>query len=105
MYGNGCHLNSAEKKYIVQCKLRTDGKSLSAGRMGCSISDVVMKSDANAYIIMTNELIDATLHDLLDDLEKNKLEVDTSLRYDRNRIEHFLALHKEIRDKYIMEAK
>lgn len=54
---------------------------------------------------MTNELIDSTLHDLLDGLENSKLEVDTSLRYDRNRIEHFLALHKGIRDKYIMEAK
>lgn len=97
--------DSAEKKYIVQCKLRTDGKSLSAGRMGCSISDVVMKSDANAYIIMTNEVIDSTLHDLLDGLENSKLEIDTSLRYDRNRIEHFLALHKEIRDKYIIDAK
>lgn len=94
--------DSTPKKYIVQCKLITNGNSLSLGRMRSSITDVVIKSNANAYVIMTNELIDSTLHDLLDDLEKSKLEVDTSLRYDRNRIEHFLALHKEIRDKYII---
>lgn len=95
---------NSTKKYIVQCKLITNGKSLSAGRMG-NITDVVMQNNANAYIIITNELIDSTLHNLLDSLEKSKLKVDASLRYDRNSIEHFLTLHKEIRDKYIMDSK
>lgn len=89
-----------EKVYIVQCKLITNGKSLSKGRVG-SIADVVIQYNADAYIVMTNEVIDSTLHDLLDSLKANKLHTDTSIRFDKNRIEHFLALHKEIRDKYI----
>lgn len=89
-----------EKVYIVQCKLITNGKSLSKGRVG-SVTDVVMQYKADAYIVMTNEVIDSTFHNLLDSIKASKLHTDTSLRFDRNRIEHFLALHKEIREKYI----
>lgn len=92
--------NPKETKYIVQCKLRTDGKSLSANRI-TNVTDVVMKFNADAYIIMTNELIDSTLHDLLDGLSESKLQVDTSIRYDGKKISHFLSLHRNIRDKYI----
>lgn len=88
------------KVYIVQCKLITNGKALSKGRLG-NVSDVAMQYRADAYIIMTNEVIDSTLHDFLDELRVGALHVDTYPRFDKNRIEHFLSMHKEIRDKYI----
>jgi hypothetical protein len=78
--------------------LLSDGKSLGASRV--QISDVIDQYEADGYCIMTNGLIDATLHDKLESItKKRRIEKD---EWDKLKFERTLAMprNKNIRQRY-----
>ena len=93
--------NRESKKYIVQCKLIKNGKSLSKQRVH-DILDVIGQYHADGYIIMTNEDIDATLYDYLNSIGGH---ADTSIRYDKTKLERFLVRFEEVCIKYFNQQK
>jgi hypothetical protein len=79
-------LGQPAMKWIFQCKHISNGKALAASRI--SISDVVDQYAASGFGVMTNEVIDSTLHDKLDAISQNRcILVD---RWDGNRLQRFL---------------
>lgn len=59
-----------KEKWIVQCKLLSRGATLSGAKV--QISDVIDQYGAKGFFIMTNGVIDATLHDKLDGIRRNR---------------------------------
>jgi uncharacterized protein YjbI with pentapeptide repeats len=67
--------NNNEIIWIAQCKLRRDGKSLTAGQVQ-DIRDMLEDNNATGFCIMTSGCIGASLHKKLNKLtEKNRFEV------------------------------
>lgn len=89
------HARPAER-FIFQCKRITTGRSLGATKI--SVSDVIDQYGAAGFGIMTCTTIDATLHDKLDAIRRNR-GITTDL-WDLLRIERFLGDHLHIRDRY-----
>lgn len=93
---------SSEKhcvKWIVQCKLIRNGASLTAKKVQ-NIRDMLADYKADGFCVMTNSVIDATLHDRLDRVhEKDGIKIE---RWSGLEIERFLAEHPEIRARYFI---
>jgi hypothetical protein len=87
-------------KWIVQCKLIKNEKSLS----GKSISDIpymLGRYNARGFCVMTSGVIDSTLHEKLE-YEKNTNGFDIE-KWSYLEIERFLAEHPEIRERYFKD--
>jgi hypothetical protein len=85
-------------KWIIQCKLLSRGATLSGAKV--QVSDVIDQYGAEGFCIMTTGVIDATLHDKLDGIERNrKICVE---KWDYLKIERVLAKPKyqNIRKRY-----
>jgi hypothetical protein len=85
-------------KWIIQCKLLSRGATLSGAKV--QVSDVIDQYGAEGFCIMTTGVIDATLHDKLDGIERNrKIGVE---KWDYLKIERVLAKPKyqNIRKRY-----
>jgi hypothetical protein len=94
-------LGKPRAKWIVQCKLLTGGKSLSGSKV--QVSDVIDQYGAEGFFVMTSGVIDATLHDKLNDIGRNRnIEIK---RWDYLQIERILAKpkYKNIRKRYFGE--
>lgn len=91
-------IDKPKEKWIIQCKLLSRGASLSGTKV--QVSDVIDQYGAKGFCIMTTGVIDATLHDKLDGIERNrKIDVE---KWDYLRIERVLAKPKyqNIRKRY-----
>ncbi len=87
-------------KWIVQCKLIKNEKSLS----GKSISDIpymLGRYNARGFCVMTSGVIDSTLHEKLE-YEKNRNGFDIE-KWSYLEIERFLAEHPEIKARYFKD--
>lgn len=56
-------------KYVIQCKYKENGESLTRSRMG-DVGTTILQYGADGYIIMTNGIMDTTLIDSLDGFRK-----------------------------------
>jgi hypothetical protein len=86
-----------KKKFIIQCKLSRASGSLSKKRLP-EAANIIMEYQADGYMIMTNQLIDATLYDMLNGFAV--FGTDTSINYSKLELERYLARNKWLRDKY-----
>jgi RNAse (barnase) inhibitor barstar len=94
------HRIGLQKKFIIQCKLLKKGKSLTKRKL-YDVANVIMEYEADGYIVMTNAIIDTTLHDMLDGFAKNKnMNIDTETRYSKYELERHLSVHTGIRERY-----
>jgi WD40 repeat protein len=94
------NIDSIPVKWIVQCKLIRNGKSLT-GKKVENIRDMLDEYNAGGFCIMTTGIIDATLHDKLDNLkEKNAIDIE---KWSYLEIERFLAEHPEIKARYFKD--
>lgn len=94
-------LNSSPKKWIVQCKLLDPKKSLPASKL--VFAEMLIQQGAKGFCVMTNVLIDSTLHDRLEGTARNLgIEFD---EWDGLRIERILAKprFRNIRIRYFGE--
>jgi hypothetical protein len=91
-------LNKPKAKWIVQCKLLK--KSTSLGGTKVQVSDVIDQFGAKGFWIMTNAVIDPTLHDKLDGIARTR-SIDIE-KWDCLKIERILAQpkYKNIRKRY-----
>jgi hypothetical protein len=88
--------NKGTQRFIFQCKRITNGRSLSGRTI--SITDVIDQYGANGFGVMTCTTVDATLHDKLEGISRNRgISIDT---WDVLRIERLLGEHLYIRDRY-----
>ncbi|MBW4621212.1 MAG: hypothetical protein KME17_17870 [Cyanosarcina radialis HA8281-LM2] len=90
--------NEPRVKWIIQCKLLSRGATLSGAKV--QVSDVLDQYGAGGFCIMTSGIIDATLHDKLDGIERNRrIGVE---KWDYMKIERVLAKPKyqNIRKRY-----
>ena len=88
------------KKFIIQCKLLKTGESLTKKKL-YDAANVIMEYEADGYIVMTNAVIDTTLHDMLDGFAKNKkMNIETETRYSKHELEQYLSVHIGIRERY-----
>lgn len=85
------------RKWIFQCKLVTNGTSLTATKVQ-DISDIMEQYDAKGYGVMTSAVIDATLYDKVEKICQNRLAEDKN--YSVYELERLLHEHKEIRRRY-----
>jgi len=94
----GSKLNKPVDKWIVQCKLLKKSTSLAGSKV--QVSDVIDQYGAKGFWIMTNGVIDATLHDKLDGISKNR-SIDIK-KWGCLEIERILAKpkYKNIRKRY-----
>lgn len=93
-------IDSIPIKWIVQCKLIRNGKSLT-GKKVENIRDMLDEYNAGGFCVMTSSIIDATLHDKLDSLrDKNGIEVE---KWSYLELERFLAEHPEIKARYFKD--
>jgi hypothetical protein len=84
------------RKWIYQCKALAPNLSLSGSRV--SMADVIDQYGADGFGVMTSGVIDATLWDKLKAIsERRGIEHDA---WDQLRLEHFLAVRREIRERY-----
>jgi len=93
-------LNKPKSKWIVQCKLLQKRAATLAGSKVQQVSDVIDQYGAEGFWIMTNGVIDATLHDKLDGIARNrKIGIE---KWDYLKIERILAKPKyqNIRKRY-----
>ena len=94
------HTLSIPSKWIAQCKLITSGGSLSGTKV--NVADTIDQYGAKGFCVMTNALIDSTLHDKLVGIATHRnIEVD---EWDKLRMERYLAQRPEIRDRYFNRA-
>lgn len=87
---------SQAARWIVQCKLVKNGKSLGASKLDAAKTVLQYKPDG--YLLMTNTLIDATVHDALDGFA-NSLEITCESR-SKMELERFLDRNRDIRRRY-----
>ncbi|MEA5550120.1 restriction endonuclease [Anabaena cylindrica UHCC 0172] len=93
-------INNNPVKWIVQCKLIRNGKSLT-GKKVDNIRDMLDEYNAGGFCVMTSGIIDATLHDKLDNMkEKTAIEIE---KWSYLEIERFLAEHPEIKARYFKD--
>lgn len=91
-------LNKPKSKWIVQCKLLQRSATLAGSKV--QVSDVIDQYGAKGFWIMTNGVIDATLHDKLDGIARNRnIGIE---KWDYLTIERILAKPKyqNIRKRY-----
>lgn len=86
------------EKYIFQCKLLTSGVNSLTAKKVMDVTDTIMQYGAKGYGVMTNVVIDSTLHDKLEGI-KNNFHVETE-RWSKLKIERFLARHPMIKERY-----
>lgn len=80
-------LNKPAQKWIIQCKLLVPEKSLPASKL--VFAEMLVQHGAKGYCVMTNAVIDSTLHDRLEGTARNlDIEID---EWDGLRIERILA--------------
>jgi hypothetical protein len=94
-------LNLPEKKWIVQCKFSKGDKALAGSKV--SVSDVIDEYNVQGFCVMTNTLIDSTLHDKLERVAQNRhIEFD---EWDILRIERTLSRprYRNIKKRYFEE--
>ena len=89
--------SAGPKKWIFQCKLVTDGSSLT-GRKLQDVGDMLDSYSAEGFGVMTSTLIDATLYDKLDNV-CGKRSV-TQLHFSRLELERALVRLPAIRKCY-----
>lgn len=85
-------------KWVVQCKFSKGSSSLSGSKV--VVSDVIDEHNAGGFCVMTNTLIDSTLHDKLESIARNRnVEVD---EWDVLRIERTLARprYRNVKKRY-----
>ncbi|MFM5983030.1 MAG: pentapeptide repeat-containing protein [Sphaerospermopsis kisseleviana] len=100
VFFKGVDINKKPIKWIAQCKLKSDKRSLGSSQV-TDISDMLVAQEAKGFCIMTSGIIDATLHDKLDALrDRNGIEVE---RWSYLEIERFLAEHPEIKARYFKD--
>ncbi len=88
-----------KQKWIVQCKLITNGSSLGSNRL--NVSDTIDQYEASGYCVMTSTVIDPTLYDKLDAISKNRrITIEAYSRYE---LELFLSRHKDILNRYFIK--
>ncbi|HHX8485344.1 TPA: hypothetical protein ACVO3E_001920 [Vibrio diabolicus] len=93
--------NQKPKKFIFQCKLLKKSKSLNTTNSGVT-ADVLEQYKPQGYGFMTNQVIDATLYDKLDDIcGKRNIQVNN---WSLLEIENFLARRPNIRRKYFPDS-
>jgi hypothetical protein len=91
-------LNQPRRKWIIQCKLVKRGATLPGSKI--QVSDVIDQYGAGGFCIMTNGVIDATLHDKLDGISRNrKIGIE---KWDYLKIERLLATpkYRNIKKRY-----
>lgn len=91
-------LNRPRRKWIIQCKLLKRGATLAGSKI--QVSDVIDQYGAGGFCIMTNGVIDATLHDKLDGISRNRhIEIE---KWDYLKIERLLATpkYRNIKKRY-----
>lgn len=87
-------------KYVIQCKYKENGESLTRSRMG-DVGTTILQYGADGYIIMTNGIMDTTLIDSLDGFRNNpKINIDVNYQYTRPQLEHLLDLNPDIADYF-----
>lgn len=85
------------RKWIFQCKLVTDGSSLT-GRKLVDVGDMLEHYSAEGFSVMTSALIDATLYDKLDAVcGKRGVE---QLHFSAMELERAVSRSTAIRDRY-----
>jgi hypothetical protein len=100
VFYKGIDINNKPIKWIAQCKLKSDKRSLGSSQV-TDISDMLVAQEAKGFCIMTSGIIDATLHDKLDALrDKNGIEIE---KWSYLEIERFLAEHPEIKARYFKD--
>ncbi|GCL39621.1 pentapeptide repeat protein [Sphaerospermopsis reniformis] len=100
VFFKGVDINKKPIKWIAQCKLKSDKRSLGSSQV-TDISDMLVAQEAKGFCIMTSGIIDATLHDKLDALrDRNGIEVE---KWSYLEIERFLAEHPEIKARYFKD--
>jgi hypothetical protein len=88
-------------KWIVQCKWIGKGGSLPASRV--QISDTIDQYQAGGFCVMTSGVIDATLHDKLNAIGRNRnIETD---RWSHMELERFLARYPELYQRYFARSR
>ncbi|MCE2698716.1 MAG: pentapeptide repeat-containing protein [Nostocales cyanobacterium LE14-WE4] len=100
VFSKGVDINKKPIKWIAQCKLKSDKRSLGKSQVP-DISDMLKAQAAKGFCIMTSGIIGATLHDSLDALrDKEGWEVE---RWSYLEIERFLAEHPEIKSRHFKD--
>jgi uncharacterized protein YjbI with pentapeptide repeats len=87
-------------KWIVQCKLTRNGKSLT-GKSFSDIPYIMGRYKAHGFCVMTSGVIDSTLHEKLE-YEKHRNGFDIE-KWSYLEIERFLAEHPEIKARYFKD--
>lgn len=85
------------KKWLFQCKLITNGASLTGTRL-VDIGDMLEMHEANGFGVMTSAMIDATLYDKMDKI-CNKRGI-VQLHFSLLELERALIRNPEIRSRY-----
>jgi hypothetical protein len=89
-------LGKISTKWIVQCKLIRDGRSLTSKKV--EVSDTIDQYGAGGFCVMTSGLIDATLYDKLEGIKRTRsIQTDA---WSRLELERFLVRHPEIIHRY-----
>lgn len=96
------HPGARSRKWIFQCKLVTDGSSLSARKVQ-DIGDMLDSYGAEGFGVMTSAVIDATLYDKLDSV-CGKRGI-SQLNFSRLELERALVRNPTIRNCYFGRAK
>lgn len=89
------------KLFIFQCKAINPDRSLSAATVG-SVSDVIDQYGAQGYGVMTTGVIDATLYDRLDGIQRNR-GIEMS-HWSRLELERFLVRRPELLRRHLAAA-
>ncbi|MFO5527649.1 MAG: pentapeptide repeat-containing protein [Cuspidothrix sp.] len=100
VFYKGVDINKKPIKWIAQCKLKSDKRSLGSSQV-TDILDMLLAKEAKGFCIMTSSIIDATLHDKLDDL-RDKIGIQVE-KWSYLEIERFLAEHPEIKARYFKD--
>ncbi|MEA5619563.1 restriction endonuclease [Cronbergia sp. UHCC 0137] len=100
VFYKGVDINKKRIKWIAQCKLKSDKRSLGKSQVP-DISDMLEVQKAKGFCIMTSGIIGATLHDTLDALGDRKgWEVE---KWSYIELERFLAEHPEIKARHFKD--
>jgi len=83
-------------KWILQCKLVTNGRALAGSKV--AVADVIDQYGADGFGVMTNEVIDSTLYDKLDAIASRRgIQLDT---WDGRRLQRFLRIRPDLMQCY-----
>lgn len=87
--------------FIIQCKFTNNSNSLSASKLP-NAGNVIMQYGAKGYGVFTSTVIDSTLYDMLDGF-KNKMGLDTSIRWSKYELERFFNMNQQLKNKYFRD--